>query len=144
MTRALCFTSLVIAVLIVGCSITTQEAKRIDAPRSLECPAEQLTYQPFAGETEIVKGCGKEELVTCVRNLYGGSSCFVMQNLPARAVFDLDCDKASIELTPLSTDGQTVGVRGCNRKATYQYVQVSQTKMDWVPTANAKQEATPR
>jgi len=39
------------------------------------------------------------------------------ENLRTRAAFDMNCDRAAVELTPL--DDNTVGVRACGERATY-------------------------
>jgi hypothetical protein len=117
---------------------TKEEAERDVATQVLKCPSESIELVPFAGDTRIAKGCGGELMITCAQFAYQPEQCFPMQDLRQRAAFELDClDKASIQLVPLDALGRTVGVTGCGKRGTYQYVQVASSKMDWVMSSAA-------
>jgi len=46
---------------------------------------------------------------------------FTKNGLP-KAAFDLGCPSEQLEVTQLTDDAESVGVRGCGRQARYEYV----------------------
>jgi hypothetical protein len=103
--------------------------ERTVASMRLECSADDVTIEDFAGMTRIAHGCGKQVMVTCLEpGSFAGPTgeCFPMQDLRTRAAFELSCDPNAVELTPLDAEGHTVGVNGCGARAVYQYVKVGQ------------------
>ena len=96
---------------------------------------------PFAGETRIFTGCGREVWFTCA-GFSRGEQCFPMQDLRTRVSFELGCtDKASIVFKPLEESGHTVGVEACGKRGVYQYVQIAAWKYDWVLNSGANIES---
>ena len=63
-----------------------------------------------------------------------------MPDLKQRAAFELTCDRGSLELTALDDDGYDVGVKGCDKRLVYQYVQTAEDHYDW--TSHAQPKAT--
>lgn len=117
-----------------GCTFARPDRQQLQlsvAPQVLKCPAEQITVEPFAGETRILRGCGREVMMTCAVFAGGHESCHPMASLKERAAFELDCDASAIKLAPLADNGHSVGVSGCSKRAVYQYVQTS-GKFGWI------------
>jgi hypothetical protein len=134
--------ALALIVVSIGCATANREAlQRGIAPEKLQCDEKQITMTPFAGETRIFTGCGREVWFTCA-SFPSGEQCFPMQDLRARASFEMDCaDKATITFTPLDAAGHTVGASACGKRTVYQYVQTAAWKYDWVATSNASAES---
>jgi hypothetical protein len=132
------FAALASSSVIVSCGTTSLPALRQSvAPEVLKCPARDVTMVPFQGSTDFARGCGREAMITCVRHPYYGVRCFPMQNLRERAAFDLRCeDKKSLQFVGLDGDGHVVGVRGCGRQATYQYVLVD-GQWNWIMNSDS-------
>ena len=66
--------------------------------------------------------------------------------LPRRAAFDLDCPQSALQTTQLG--GETYGVKGCGRRATYVSMCNGQpghydTKCQWVMNTDTQRPAEP-
>lgn len=128
---------LVWIVVSTGCFATAnrEALQRGVAPEKLQCDEKQITMTPFAGETRIFTGCGREVWFTCA-NFPRGEQCFPMQDLRERASFEMGCaEKSAITFTPLAPNGHSVGVSACGQRMLYQYVQTAAWKYDWVATS---------
>jgi hypothetical protein len=94
----------------------------------LHCPESQVTITDVGDtRTRRAEGCGRSEMYTQVPPF---GEWIVMQDLRKRAAFDLGCAADALTLEPLST-GRQLGVRGCNKKVAYTYVQISRDQYDW-------------
>jgi hypothetical protein len=114
-----------------GCASTTrEEIQRGVAAEVLACPGDRIEMTPVAGETRMARGCGREKMLTCA-SFPSGEHCFPMQDLQARASFELDCHEPPVTIRALDALGHTVGVDACDQRAVYQYVSVG-GHYDWV------------
>ncbi len=128
---------LALIVISTGCFATAnrEALQRGVAPQKLQCDEKQITMTPFAGETRIFTGCGREVWFTCA-SFPRGEQCFPMQDLRERASFEMACaEKSAITFTPLDAAGHSVGVSACGQRMLYQYVQTAAWKYDWVATS---------
>lgn len=118
------------------------ESSKAKMPEAMGCPESEVSFEPFAGVSAIAKGCGKKQLILCFA---GGQLliCGPTQDLWARASFDMACSKDQLELVPLDSDGHTVGVKGCDKQATYQYAQTSAMGMDWILASDGRSSTKP-
>jgi hypothetical protein len=91
--------SAVALVALVGCSTRGPRAAL-----SLSCPESQVVLDGWTAT-----GCGKTDAFH-----YDGGEWVSLRD---RAAFDLECDRASLEVVRLSAD--TFGVTGCGERAAY-------------------------
>jgi hypothetical protein len=76
---------------------------------SLQCPVENIKFKGGGrGTFAIAEGCGRWDAVD------GGAS------LRQRAAFDLQCDALGLDV--FYVGGNSFGVTGCGRRATYVWV----------------------
>jgi hypothetical protein len=133
----------VVVAVAMGCSHPSHETLQWSvAPRKLSCDQKQITAKPLAGDTRIFTGCGREVWMTCA-SFSTGEQCFPMQDLRARAAFEMGCeDKASLTFAALDASGHTVGVTACSKRIIYQYVQTEAWNYNWVATSSSVSERT--
>jgi len=64
------------------------------------------------------------------------AGCLPVSQLKTRAAFDLDCQKAELQVVDLG--GMTRGVTGCGRKATYIWACSPGGPCNWVMNSPSK------
>jgi hypothetical protein len=95
----------------LGCATWSPTPK---AAATLNCPAEQIQVEESTAYSgDVVRGCGKADVI--VQEADGKAT-----SLRERAVFELSCRDADLEVTILSRS--LYGVAGCGKKVMYKYV----------------------
>ena len=83
------------------------------ASQTLKCPEAQLQVEPNTTYSDVVRGCGKADVIV----MEGGGK---FSSLRERAAFELSCPDDGLEVTILSPS--LYGVTGCGKKIMYKYV----------------------
>jgi hypothetical protein len=83
------------------------------ASQTLQCPEAQLTVEANTTYSDVVRGCGKADVIV----MEGGGK---FSSLRERAAFELSCPDAQLTVTILSPS--LYGVTGCGKKLIYKYV----------------------
>jgi hypothetical protein len=98
-------------VTILGCSVWSSKPKAV---ATLNCPADQIQVEESTAYSgDVVRGCGKADVI--VQEADGKAT-----SLRERAVFELSCRAADLEVTILSRS--LYGVTGCGKRVMYKYV----------------------
>ncbi len=103
-------------------------AIRQQAASDLSCPVQDVQVDPTL--PYMASGCGKRLLYSCT--LGEGVDC---RSPLDRAAFDFSCDRGGLHATVLSP--KSVGVEGCNQKAVYVLMALSQTSWEWVKNSSS-------
>jgi hypothetical protein len=103
------------------------------AAQTLKCPEAQLQVEPNSTYSDVVRGCGKADVIV----MEGGGK---FSSLRERAAFELSCADEGLEVTILSSS--LYGVTGCGKKLMYKYVPsvgiVADTAQQSPPAAASK------